>query len=58
MKYFLALLALLTKNTCLEVKFILKTEFFENNCDGELSYIEFAKLYVGKTYKKFIFENF
>ena len=41
---FLVLLGILTKNTCLEVKFIIKTEFFINNCNSDLDYILFEKL--------------
>ena len=38
------MLVFLTKNTCLEVKFILKTEYFVNNCNSDVEEIEFEKL--------------
>ena len=44
MKVIFVLLAFLTKNICLEVKFIQKTEFFVNKLNGEVDYFEYTKL--------------
>ena len=45
MKFLLVLLAFLTKNTCLEQKFIKKIEVFVNDCNSEKKIITFEKVH-------------
>ena len=44
MKKCIVLLAFLINNTCLEVKFVEKTEVFLNDCNSEIDLIKFVKL--------------